>query len=465
MYMNMNYSTPLWDAVKRHAAHDYYPYHVPGHKGGRGLAGIWDSKFLAYDLTELEGLDNLLDPSGAISEAQDLAAKLFGAEETLFTTNGSSAGLVAAVLTCCPSGTGLVLPRNAHISLLNACIIGDLAPIFVDVEVDPVNNIVLGLDPEKIARAVLSGDSRAVVVIHPNYHGICQDIRPISRICESAGVKLIVDEAHGTHLLFNPTAPRSAVAQGASIVVQSAHKTGFALTGAAWIHVLEQELAASVKANLHLVQSSSPSYLLLSSLDIARMIMETKGHSLFLSARACAEKIRKLLPLYAPPNPYTSDPLRLVVLASDLGLTGYELAKHWLEQGVAVEMSDSETVTLVLSLADDKEAVTRLVAASGVLQVDAKAPRKTSLPLPALGQQVMTPRRAHYAAKGICKLETAVGRVAGAAVTVYPPGVPLLWPGQLITTDIVDFIASQQAQGIRVSGVSSSGDLLVVTEV
>lgn len=460
----MKSHAPLWDALQKHIAEGLFPFHVPGHKAGKGLPTAYLHSLISYDLTELPGLDNLYDPSGPIARAQDLAAQLFGVSATLFTTNGSTAGLIAAVLACCPSGGTLLLPRNAHISLLHACVLGDLSPVFVDVEIDSSTEIPLGLTAEQVRIALERSSADAVVMVYPTYHGVCGDIRGIGEVCRQAGVRLIVDEAHGTHLFLNPSGPVSALCSEASVVVQSAHKTGFALTGAAWIHIKDQSLIQRVKASLRLVQSTSPSYLLLSSLDITRGILEEDGPRLMREALAAASDLAHILPIYVPPTPYQSDPLRLVFHAAQQGMSGIYLADSLHAHGVAVEMCDLYTVTLVLSLADNEESVARLLTAFP--QVERQLSGQPLVPVcPPLGQQVLTPRQAHFAPKKFCKLEESQGLIAAEAVTAYPPGIPVMWPGQLITTEILEYLASRQVLGVQFSGVSPQGEVLVIAEV
>ncbi|MBS3950966.1 MAG: aminotransferase class I/II-fold pyridoxal phosphate-dependent enzyme [Peptococcaceae bacterium] len=460
----MRPQTPLWDALQKHIISGLYPFHVPGHKSGRGLPTSYVNSLINYDLTELSGLDNLYDPSGPIARAQELTAQLFGVAATLFTTNGSTAGLIAAVLACCPSGGTIILPRNAHVSLLHACVLGDLSPVFVDVEIDPYTEIPLGLTPEQLSIVLESSGADAVVAVYPTYHGVCGDIRGIGEVCRQAGIRLIVDEAHGTHLYLNPSGPVSSLCTEASVVVQSAHKTGLALTGAAWVHIKDQSLVQRVKASLRLVQSTSPSYLLLSSLDITRAIMEEEGPRLMRRALAAADKLASILPLYKPPWPYRSDPLRLVINARQLGISGQYLAARFLAHGVAAEMFDLYSVTLVLSLADDEDSVAGLTAAFQQIERQPTGPPLAPV-CPPLGQQVLTPRQAHFSPKRSCKLEQSKGFIAAEAVTTYPPGIPVVWPGQIITTEILEYLASRRALGAEFSGISAQGEVLVRAEV
>jgi len=432
---------PLWEAVLRHSYQEQYPFHVPGHKGGRGLPDEFKIAMARLDLTELDALDNLLFPSGPIAEAEALAREFAGAYATHFTTNGSSAALIAAVLACCPRGSQIALPQNAHLSLFHACVLGDLSPCFVPIEFDHRLGIPLGPTPESLRLLLLRERVSLVVLVHPTYHGVCLDIAPLAAVCQEFSVPLLVDEAHGTHLLLAPAPPLSALRMGAEIVVQSVHKTGLALTGAAWVHCLKEEWAGRVKDALRLVQSTSPSYLLLTSLDLARRSMSQGGSEMYREATAVAEAARELFPTYLPPYPYRQDPLRLVIQATKLGMDGYALAKHLASWKVVPEMAEPGAVTLVIGLSDREEALAALKAAATPLathrQGDATVPALP--PWPSCPQR-LRPAEVYFQPKVETRLTEAQGRIAAEAVAPYPPGIPIIWPGQEFTRECIEYL-------------------------
>ncbi|MBT9158515.1 MAG: Arginine decarboxylase [Firmicutes bacterium] len=438
---------PLWEAVRQHQSRQSYPFHVPGHKGGRGLPSEFREILPQLDLTEVAGLDNLLSPRGVIAEAEVLAAEWVGAKTTHFTTNGSSAALIAAVLACCPRGSRMALPQNAHLSLFHACVLGDISPCFISVEFDKQLGIPLGPTPEGLWRLLATERVALVAVVHPTYHGVCLDIAALAAVCRQFGVPLLVDEAHGTHLLLAEEPPFSAVRQGADIVVQSVHKTGLALTGAAWVHCLTEKWSARVKESLRLMQSTSPSYLLLTSLDLARARMAEGGSKLYQEAIEVAKVARALWPCYSPPRPYRQDPLRLVIDATRFGLSGYALARHFAARNAVPEMAEPLALTLVFGLYDREEALLNLRGALLGLTANCEAGTLRPEPLPwPHCPQVVSPREAYWQHKVEVPLLQARGRIAGDSIVPYPPGIPIIWPGQVITGDCVEYLLALRVE-------------------
>lgn len=455
---------PLWTALQTYRDKGLSSFHVPAHKGGRGLDPDFLQQMPYYDLTELPGLDNLLLPTGPIAEAQRLAAALVGAKATYFTTNGSTAGLIAAVLACCKPGSTVLLPQNAHISLLHACVLGDVYPAFLGVQMHESCHIPLGYAPDQLKKAILLHRPSLVVAVSPTYHGVISDLKSLADVCREEKVPLLVDEAHGTHLLAS-FEPLSSALSGASLVVQSVHKTGGALTGAAWVHCFDESLCVSLKEALRLVQSTSPSYLLLASLDLARRALATYGPEHYQRVKHYAREIRHYLRCVELPAAWQQDPLRIVVNAKSYGLSGSQLESIMLRLGVAPEMHDAHTVTLVLGLTEDKEVVEKMrgvAEALAALPLPLAAPRAEqgeALPLPVLAR---SPREVHYGQKEWVALASAAGRIAAAPLTPYPPGVPLVWPGQRITLEIIEYIQKITESGGFCINLSESGQILVV---
>lgn len=447
--------TPLWAAVSSHVMRAGYPFHVPGHKQGRGLSPEFAHQMPRFDLTELPGLDNLLAPHGPLREAERLAAAYTGAAACHFTTGGSTSGIIASIMALCPRGKRILLPRNAHISCLHACVLGDFTPVFYDVIIDEARQIFLGADHADF-QSKLSSDIGVALVVSPNYHGIISDVSELAELCHKASIPLVVDEAHGTHLLLGPPLPASAVRLGADVVVQSVHKTGTALTGAAWVNVKHWCHAESVKAALRLVQSTSPSFLQLVSLDLARAYFESHGAVQLAGTMALADNLRELLPVYVPPHLCLTDPLRIVVDASRFGMHGFLLGEMLAMHGVSVEMSDISTAVLVLTLADDIGAVhavsgaLRYLPTAGFSAVGEAAARCR---LPAVNPFSLPPKDAYFSEYELLPLDRTLGRIAAAPITVYPPGSPLIWPGQRIESDFIEYIYIMLAQGASVTGV------------
>ena len=456
--MPVSGKTPLWEALQKHVSLNQYPLHVPGHKQGRGLPSEFSETLIRYDLTELPGLDNLLSPHGVLLEAEHLARDAAGSLACYFTTNGSSAGLIAALLATCSPGDTVLLPRNAHLACLHACVLGDIRPVFARVSIDPRLNVALGVDFADLSYLLQKHSSiKAVLVVNPTYQGICGDIKAISNICSQNNISLLVDEAHGTHFLLGSPLPPSGLHTTAAIVIQSVHKTGLGMTGAAWIQVKRPDLVDKVKQALRLVQSTSPSYALLASLDISRSILVEEGHRLLQQALNTAHEERDMFVAYQPPRPWLMDPLKIVVDARAYGTTGYQLEEHLRQGGVAVEAADETTITLVLSLADGQEAVVASRKARQYIQVKTNQPeyqiRLSAGALPPLGEQLLTPREAHYASTTWCAVERAGGLVAGDPIIPYPPGIPLVWPGQRIQPEAIEYLLRATALGASITGL------------
>jgi len=454
---------PLWEAIWRHTRNASYPFHVPGHKGGRGLAEELKGAWSRFDLTELDTLDNLYCPKGPIAEAEALASEFAGAWATHFTTNGSSAALIAAVLASCPRGSQIALPQNAHLSLFHACVLADLLPRFMPIEFDPELGIPLGLTPASLRQFLASESVSLVVLVHPTYHGVCLDLAPLAAICKEFAVPLLVDEAHGTHLLLAQGAPSSALSMGADIVVQSVHKTGLALGGAAWVHCQSEKLSGKVKQALRLVQSTSPSYLLLASLDLARRSMSRGGVGMYKAAVTLAKAARELFPTYLPPHPYQQDPLRLVIQASKLGMDGYTLAKHLTYGKVVPEMVEPSAVTLVIGLCDGDEALVALKNASEMLPMPRLGgfAQSASPPWPICPQR-LRPALVYFQPSVEIKLAEAQGQVAAEAISPYPPGIPIIWPGQEFTRECIAYLEWYRASSQGLNALSANDKVKVV---
>jgi arginine decarboxylase len=275
--------TPILAILKASGARDHAPFYAPGHKRGRGaspqLQNLLGLQALRVDLPELPELDNLFAPEGVIQEAQTLAAEAFGAEQTYFLANGSTCGIEAAILATCGPGDKIIVPRNAHRSVIAGLVLAGAMPVFVEPQYAPELGLVLGISADAIASALhRHPDTRAVLVVSPTYHGICSDIAAIAHLAHAHHLPLLVDEAHGAHFGFHPHLPSTALGQGADLVVQSTHKLLGALTQASMLHTQGHRINRSrLQAALQLTQSTSPSYLLLASLDAARHQMATGG--------------------------------------------------------------------------------------------------------------------------------------------------------------------------------------------
>ena len=454
---------PLWNAMAKHRVQGLYPYHVPGHKGGRGLDPSFAAHMAEFDLTELPGLDNLLAPNGPLAAAEALAASLVGAEATYFTTNGSTAGLMAGVLAMAPPGSTVFLPENAHQCFFSACVLGDLRPVFLPVEFQPEVALPLCYTASTLCDSLAKCRPSLVVATTPTYHGVCSDTSAIAELCREHGVPLLVDEAHGTHLIVSDTEVQSAVRSGADVVVQSVHKTAGALTGAAWVHCFNPHFKEPLKRALRLVQSTSPSYLLLASLDLARKMLATEGAARFSLSRRHADKLSASLPTVLLPPPWKQDPLRVVVDARYFDMSGFALEQVMQAHGLAPEMADAYTVTLVVGLSEGDEGWQRAAALAERLPQKAVPVSAQVAPRPkTCAPQVLAPRQAFYSQRVWVPLGEAKGRICAEPLVPNPPGIPLLWPGQCIEQADIAFLSELSAAGGSCTGISPAGKILVI---
>lgn len=466
---------PLLAALSHCARRSSAAFHTPGHKRGQGIAQslrtwLGDSVFQA-DLPELPELDNLFAPAGVIAEAQQLAAEAFGAEQTWFLANGSTCGIEAAILATCRPGEKLILPRNMHQSAISGLVLSGAAPVFLEPDYDPVWDMAHSLPPAAVAAALAAHpDARAVLLVSPTYYGTCGDVRAIAQIAHQHQVPLLVDAAHGAHFGFHPDLPESALMQGADLVVQSTHKTLSALTQAAMLHIQGDRIDRQrLSRSLQLVQSTSPNYLLLASLDAARRQMALEGKALMAKTLALAMRARMQLSqmlglkVFEPvvrPGCVGLDCTRITVDATDLGWSGFAADELLHQQGVTAELPALQHLTFIVTLGNSAADLDRLVQAwqqlsdrspRPVLEATFAPPENPPAgwlyPLPAL-----LPREAFFADSSLLPIEQAIGQISAEAVCPYPPGIPLLLPGEVISPQAV-----RQLQQILAAGGAMTG--------
>lgn len=467
---------PLLETLGRSANRPHAAFYAPGHKRGQGtpepLRALLGESALAVDLPELPELDNLFAPEGAIAQAQALAAAAFGSEQTYFLVNGSTCGIEAAMLAVCRPGEKVVVARNAHQSVISALIVTGATPVWVQPEYDPAWDLAGGVRPDAVAAALRQHpDSRAVLVVSPTYQGICSDLFAIAAIAHRYGVPLLVDEAHGPHFAFHPDLPPSALEAGADLAVQSTHKVLSALTQASMLHVQGDRICRQrLRRALQITQSTSPSYLLLASLDAARQQMALGGHHLLSQTLALALAVRsQLTPLpgirvCAPSASALAkadcrfDLTRLTVDVSGLGLSGFEADEILHEElGVTAELPTLRQLTFILSLGNTAADMERLTQAFTTLSqrprsapaAPAQLPPLAALPLPPMA---LTPRDAFFATAETVPRAAAVGRLSAATLCPYPPGIPLLLPGEVITAEALQSLQQVHQAGGYITG-------------
>jgi arginine decarboxylase len=466
------HSTPLVDQLRACAESAAIPFHTPGHKKGvgvgRSLQTLLGPNCFRADLPELPELDNLFAPQGVIQAAQDLAAAAFGADRTWFLTNGSTAGILAAILATCGPGDKIILPRNSHLSAIHGLILSGAEPVFVAPDYDATWDMAHSLAPAAVATALHQHpDAKAVMMVSPTYYGTGGPVAEIAKLAHAHGIPLLVDEAHGAHFAFHADLPTTALAAGADVAVQSIHKTLSALTQAAMVHLRGDRVSAQRLAQaLQVVQSTSPSYLLLASLDAARQQMATAGPALMEKTiqwatwgRSQLQTLPQVSVLTAHhatiPGFTTLDPTRLTVAIA--GMDGFtldeQLHQRW---GITVELPSLGHVTLIVSLGNTQQDMETLVASVRALVAergDASANRRAPVhaPLPAV-PMVLSPREAYFAATETVPIAAAIDRISAELICPYPPGIPVVMPGERVTAGAIAYLQAVQAAGGTMSG-------------
>lgn len=469
-------TTPLLDAIKSYVEDYHAAFYTPGHKQGRGvaesLADLLGSQVFKADLTELANLDNLAAPEGVIKEAQVLAAEAFGASESWFLVNGSTAGIIAAILATCGDGEKIILPRNVHKSAISGLILVGAIPVFVQPEYDRILDIAHSITPEAVAHALQEHpDAKAVMMVYPTYYGVCGDVEAIANLAHQYNIPLLVDEAHGPHFAFHPDLPPAALTKGADLTVQSIHKVLSGLTQASILHVQGERIDRDrITKTLQLLQSSSPSYLLLSSLDAARQQMAVSGKELMTHTLQLADLARKeiskipqlsVLELYPSPGFVNLDRTRLTVTVSELGLTGFAAEDLLAQQGVLAEFSSEKHLTFIITLGNSQADIEKLVQSFQKLaqehqQEKSLANFSKSMYYLSLyfdkKTPKLSPRQAFFAATETLPIKRAVARICAEIICPYPPGIPVLMPGEVITPDALEYLLNMQAIGSEITG-------------
>ncbi len=440
----------LYQKLLKHYENGAYPFHMPGHKRQvpEGLSGINPYKI---DITEIDGFDDLHHPCSIIKEAEEKAAKLYGADETHFLINGCTGGILAAVRACAKCGDKILLARNSHKSVYNAVLINHLKPVYVWPEDKG------GLSGEISAlkiREILeeNKDISCVFITSPTYEGYVSDIREIAKAAHEYNIPLIVDEAHGAHMKFHDIFPESAVTAGADIVINGIHKTLPSLTQTALIHVQGALVdRKSLKQNLSIFQSSSPSYVLMAATDYAMTYICHEGVPLF---NCYSERLKKLYNnlaklgnLYVLPYDDGRDASKIVVCTDRAGISGNELYDMLVKSGIMPEMSSLYHVVLMTSAWDKEDVYDRLVDI--LYDIDAGLPGGGSCEKFAYPETeyVMSMYEAENA-EGKCDLTD----IAKDMIYIYPPGIPIVVPGERITNEVRAFINEFKDKGYKVLG-------------
>ena len=461
---------PIFEALERYKSMRIVPFDVPGHKRGKGnpeLTKFLGEKCLTVDVNSMKPLDNLCHPVSVIKEAEELAARAFGAQHAFFMVNGTTSAVQSMIMSVCKRGDKIIMPRNVHRSAINALIISGAVPVYVNPSINKQLGIPLGMSVADVKKAIEQNpDAKAVLVNNPTYYGICSDLRTITKLAHQHGMKVLVDEAHGTHFYFGENLPVSAMAAGADMAAVSMHKTGGSLTQSSFLLSNHPDLHQGyIRQIINLTQTTSGSYLLLSSLDLSRRNLALHGKGIFARVKELAqyarEEINKLGGFYAFSSElidgdaiFDFDTTKLSVHTRDIGLAGievYDLLRD--EYDIQIEFGDIGNILAIISVGDNMFVMERLISAMAeikrIYQKDKAGMYDHEYINP---EVVMTPQEAFYAAKRAMPIEQSAGQICSEFVMCYPPGIPILAPGERITQEILDYIAYAKEKGCFLTG-------------
>ncbi|MGM0844440.1 MAG: aminotransferase class I/II-fold pyridoxal phosphate-dependent enzyme [Bacillota bacterium] len=468
------YKTPLFTGLVEHSKKNPVQFHIPGHKKGTGMDPefrnfIGDNAF-SIDLINIGPLDDLHQPKGMIMEAQQLAAEAFGADYTFFSVQGTSGAIMTMVMAVCGPGEKIIVPRNVHKSVMSAIVFSGATPIFIHPDVDEDLGISHGITTDSVSKALEQHpDAKGVLVINPTYFGISADLKKIVEIAHSYNVPVLVDEAHGVHIHFHEDLPLSAMQAGADMAATSVHKLGGSMTQSSVLNIKTGIVSPKrVQTILSMLTTTSTSYLLLASLDVARKRLATEGRELIEKTIKLSgdirDKINEIPSLYCVGKEilgtkatFDYDPTKLIVSVKELGMSGFD-AEKWLREvyNIEVEMSDMYNILCIITPGDTLIEGEKLVDALSEMSKQF-ANREgfietAEVLLPDIPVLSMTPRDAFYAETEVIPMEQSVGRIIAEFIMVYPPGIPIFIPGEIITAENINYIHKNVEAGLPVQG-------------
>ena len=482
--MDKHSKVPIFDTLLGHAKRNVTSFHTPGHKNGKGidpvLKEVTGDGLYKFDVTVFDEVDSLHDPVGPIKKAEELMAEAYGVKHSLFLVNGTSVGNIAMFLSACDPGDSIIVSRSSHKSIMGGIILSGVWPIWLQPTIDQNLDIIFNSTYEEIKNALeMYPEARAVFLTSPTYNGVATEVKKIADLCHRKGKILLVDEAHGPHLKFNDKLPMSAVDAGADLCVQSTHKILSALSQGSVLHHNSKLVDINrVKKIVSMLQTTSPQYLTLASIDLARRQAVLHGKEMFDKVIEAAEWARKEINEKIPnmrcltkadikDRNFDLDLTKITINVTKTGLSGYEvdsiLAK---EYNIQVDCSDTFNLIAIMGIGSDMNDVQKLVAALKDISKKYKGTQKNwILKIPSLTtEMVMTPREV-FLSHDIKKIPLAksVGHVSAQVLTPYPPGIPVVIPGERISKEICDYLVEMASKGIRISG--QEGDILKMVKV
>lgn len=486
------FNAPIYNAIVSHAHSNSIGFHVPGHHGGQALRQSFGSdqiqndlmeyfyNIMRLDVTELTSTDDLHHPEASIKEAQEMAANTFGSEDTFFLVGGSTSGNIALLLTVCEPDDIVIVQRNVHKSILNGLKLAGARAVFLTPQVEPISGLATIPTVQQVEDAlVLYPEAKAVFLSNPNYYGMGVKLRPYVEAVHRKNKPILIDEAHGAHFGMHHLLPQSAISEGVDAVVQSAHKTLPTLTMGAMLHIQGNRISReTLRQSLAMIQSSSPSFPILASMDISRAMIDTLGESMFQQSLDSAAAFRRWLSelqtnvtemnIQARGDMHLYfDPLRIVLHDGSGVRTGYELQKYLEHHGCFAEMADPQYVVLVLGIQTSMMDIQRLQQA--IEEWVREENREAIVPVEKITMSSIASVSINTGisepvsfARGKFKNETseriplhdAEHHISAEMVTPYPPGIAVLYPGEIITSEMIKHLQQLSSAGAKFQGTA-----------
>jgi len=462
-------NAPIYEALLKHKENRIVPFDVPGHKCGKGNPELTDflgKSCLSVDVNSMKSLDNLCHPVSVIKQAEELAAEAFGADHAFFMVNGTTSAVQAMIFSAVKTGEKIIMPRNVHRSAINCLVLSGAIPVYVNPDINKDLGIPLGMRLEEVEQAIKENpDSKAIFVNNPTYYGICSDLKGIVELAHKNGMLVLADEAHGTHFYFGENLPISAMQAGADMSAVSMHKTGGSLTQSSFLLTGKGVNGSHVRQIINLTQTTSGSYLLMSSLDISRRNLALDGKAIFKKvvdlANYAREEINNIGGFYTFSDKlvngnsvFAYDTTKLSIHTRDIGLAGIEVYDILRDKyGIQVEFGDIGNMLAIISVGDNQLAIERLVSAlSEIKRLYSKD--KTGM----FDHEYITPivkvspKDAFNASQKSVEISQSEGFISSEFVMCYPPGIPIIAPGELITDEILEYIAYSKEKGCMLTG-------------
>ncbi|HZK43105.1 MAG TPA: aminotransferase class I/II-fold pyridoxal phosphate-dependent enzyme [Syntrophomonadaceae bacterium] len=461
------FKTPIYTALLAYVEENNIRLHMPGHIGNPNNIVEELQMVAKIDITEVPGIDDLHSPAGAIKEAEILLAEAYKANSSMILVNGASSGIHAILLAVAEAGKKVLIPRNAHRSFYGGLVLSGLWPDYLPSEVEANTGIILSVTPDTVKAAIKQRDDiKGVFVTSPSYYGTTLEIQQMAAECHKHDIPLFIDEAHGSHFAFHESYPAPALWQGADAVVNGLHKTLPVLNQGACLHMASRMDENRVKAAMSLITTTSPSFPLLASIDLARALMQKSGQNLLENAlhlsNECKNNISTIKgvrilseELKDINGVFEIDPLKILVNVNDLSINGYEVASilHR-EYNIQIELQEESVILAMFSMFHELKDWEHFYYALEqiALRYNKGRPKMNRGVIPPLPSVVISPRQAYFSEKRMVKLEESLGLIAGEVVAAYPPGIPCLLPGELITGEIIDYLLYLRSNNIRIQG-------------